>query len=70
MEGANHGCHGDTLGEHQSGAPVEPPVELTECQQDAVAAGLATLQKHGGCYIADVVGMGETCVGAEILRQL
>ena len=62
--------YGDTLGEDQSGIPVEPPVELTEYQQDAVAAGLAMLQKHGGCYIADVVGTGKTFIGAEILRQL
>ena len=62
--------YGDILGEDQSGVPTEPPVELTEYQQDAVAAGLAMLQKHGGCYIADVVGMGKTYIGAEILRRL
>lgn len=61
--------YGDTLGEGMPTA-VEPTVELTDYQQDAVAAGLAMLERHGGCYIADVVGMGKTYVGAEILRRL
>ena len=61
--------YGDTLGE-EIAAPGPPPVELTDYQQDAVNAGLAMLEKHGGCYIADVVGMGKTYVGAEILRRL
>ena len=61
--------YGDTLGQEilpQS----QPQVELTDYQQDAVAAGLAILEKHGGCYIADVVGLGKTYIGAEILRRL
>ena len=60
---------GDSLGEEQ---PVSagPLVELTDYQQDAVAAGLAMLERHNGCYIADVVGMGKTFIGAEILRRL
>ena len=62
--------YGDTIGQDLPSISVEPPVELTEYQQDAVAAGLAMLEKHGGCYIADVVGMGKTFIGAEILRQL
>lgn len=61
--------YGDTLGEEIT-APGPPPVELTDYQQDAVNAGLAMLQRHGGCYIADVVGMGKTYVGAELLRRL
>ena len=61
--------YGDSLGEEQ---PVStgPLVELTDYQQDAVAAGLAMLERHNGCYIADVVGMGKTFIGAEILRRL
>ena len=62
--------YGDTLGQDLPPVSAEPPVELTEYQQDAVAAGLSMLEKHGGCYIADVVGMGKTFIGAEILRQL
>ena len=31
---------------------------------------MAMLDKHNGCYIADVVGMGKTFIGAEILRRL
>ena len=45
-------------------------MELTDYQQDAVAAGLAMLERHSGCYIADVVGLGKTYIGAEILRRL
>ena len=61
--------YGNTLGEEQPFS-AEPPVELTDYQQDAVAAGLAMLEWRYGCYIADVVGMGKTYIGAEILRQL
>ena len=28
------------------------------------------IEAHGGCYIGDVVGLGKTFIGAEILRQL
>ena len=28
------------------------------------------LERRNGCYIADVVGWGKTCIGAEILRRL
>ena len=61
--------YGDTLGEELE-VSTEPPVELTEYQLDAVAAGMSMLNKHNGCYIADVVGMGKTFIGAEILRRL
>ena len=60
--------YGDTLGD--PARPDTPPVELTDYQQDAVAAGLAMLERHNGCYIADVVGLGKTYIGAEILRRL
>ena len=61
--------YGDTLGEDLT-VSTDPPVELTEYQLDAVAAGMAMLEKHQGCYIADVVGMGKTFIGAEIVRRL
>lgn len=60
---------GDTLG-NETDFITEPEVELTDYQKDAVAAGLAMLEQHNGCYIADVVGMGKTFIGAEILRRL
>ena len=63
-----HELYGDTIG--TDAPPVTPPVELTDFQQDAVAAGLAMLERHNGCYIADVVGLGKTYIGAEILRRL
>ena len=28
------------------------------------------VEEHGGCYIGDVVGLGKTFIGAELLRQL
>ena len=44
--------------------------ELANFQLDAVSRGLAMIEAHGGCYIGDVVGLGKTFVGAELLRQL
>ena len=61
--------YGDALGE-DAGPPAAAPVELTDFQQDAVSTGLVMLERHNGCYIADVVGLGKTYIGAEILRRL
>ena len=44
--------------------------ELANFQLDAVRRGLAMIDIHGGCYIGDVVGLGKTFIGAELLRQL
>ena len=44
--------------------------ELANFQVDAVSRGLAMIDAHGGCYIGDVVGLGKTFIGAELLRQL
>ena len=44
--------------------------ELANFQLDAVRQGLAMIEAHGGCYVGDVVGLGKTFVGAELLRQL
>ena len=44
--------------------------ELANFQIDAVSRGLAMIDAHGGCYIGDVVGLGKTYIGAELLRQL
>ena len=32
--------------------------------------GLAMVRNHGGCYIAAVVGLGKSFIGAQLLRQL
>jgi hypothetical protein len=48
--------------------PREPA--LANFQLDAVARALRMIELYGGCYIGDVVGLGKTFVGAEILRQL
>ena len=51
--------------------PLEPhDGELANFQLDAVRRGLAMIDIHGGCYIGDVVGLGKTFIGAELLRQL
>ena len=44
--------------------------DLANFQGDAVSRGLAMVEQHGGCYIGDVVGLGKTYIGAELLRQL
>ena len=44
--------------------------ELANFQLDAVSRGLAMIEAYGGCYIGDVVGLGKTYIGAELLRQL
>ena len=46
------------------------PVALANFQVDAVRWGLSTIDRYGGCYIGDVVGLGKTFIGAELLRQL
>ena len=52
--------------------PITPSgaIELANFQLDAVSRGLAMTAIFGGCYIGDVVGLGKTFVGAELLRQL
>lgn len=60
----------------QLDAPQELPLEpfrqedLANFQIDAVRRGLDMIRTHGGCYIADVVGLGKSYIGAELLRQL
>ena len=44
--------------------------ELANFQLDAVRQGLEMIDAHGGCYIGDVVGLGKTYIGAELLRQM
>ena len=52
--------------------PITPSraVELANFQLDAVRQGLTMIESFGGCYIGDVVGLGKTFIGAELLRQL
>ena len=45
-------------------------VELANFQLDAVSRGMSMIESFGGCYIGDVVGLGKTFIGAELLRQL
>ena len=54
------------------GPPPIPPRDpaLANFQLDAVSRAIRMIDLHGGCYIGDVVGLGQTYIGAEILRQL
>jgi superfamily II DNA or RNA helicase/HKD family nuclease len=45
-------------------------LELANFQLDAVRQALAMIDRHGGCFIGDVVGLGKTYIGSEIVRQL
>ena len=63
--------YGRELGSNEP-LPLEPvrQEDLANFQLDAVRRGLDMIRNHGGCYIADVVGLGKTFIGAELLRQL
>ena len=51
--------------------PLQPRRDqLANFQLDAVSRGLAMIDAYGGCYIGDVVGLGKTYIGAELLRQM
>jgi len=51
---------------------LAPPrqVQLANFQWDAVRQALSIIEEHGGVYVADVVGLGKSFIGSEILRQL
>lgn len=61
----------DELGQDEQ-LPLTPQeqVQLANFQVDAVRRGLSMVENYGGCYIGDVVGLGKTYIGAELLRQL
>ena len=63
--------YGQDLGSDEP-LPLDPvrQVELANFQLDAVRRGLDMIRSYGGCYVADVVGLGKTFIGAELLRQL
>ncbi len=61
--------YGDEAGEPLPLAPGRSE-ELANFQLDAAARALRMIDERGGCYIGDVVGLGKTFIGAEILRQL
>jgi superfamily II DNA or RNA helicase len=44
--------------------------DLPNFQLDAVRRALLMVELHHGCFIGDVVGLGKTYIGAEIIRQL
>lgn len=57
------------VGSGQLAIPAQDQL-LANFQLDAVLRGLSMIESYGGCYIGDVVGLGKTFIGAELLRQL
>lgn len=66
---ALHELYREEIGGELTIAPSRA-VELANFQLDAVSRGMSMIESFGGCYIGDVVGLGKTFVGAELLRQL
>ena len=42
---------------------------LTEFQEQAVRRAVQMIERYGGCFVADVVGLGKSYVGAAIVKQ-
>ncbi len=66
---ALHELYREEIGQDLAITPSHA-VELANFQLDAVSRGLSMIDTFGGCYIGDVVGLGKTYIGAELLRQL
>ncbi|MFZ5917985.1 MAG: helicase-related protein [Chloroflexota bacterium] len=42
---------------------------LTEFQEQAVRQAVQMIERYGGCFVADVVGLGKSYIGAAIVKQ-
>jgi len=42
---------------------------LTEFQEQAVRQAVQMIRRYGGCFVADVVGLGKSYIGAAIVKQ-
>ena len=42
---------------------------LTEFQEQAVRRAVQMIERYGGCFVADVVGLGKSYIGAAIVKQ-
>ncbi len=62
--------YGGELGEPDLEPKGRGVPQLANFQFDAVRRGLRMVEQHGGCFIGDVVGLGKTYIGAELVRQL
>lgn len=62
--------HKDDLGAPELEPQRRGVPELANFQLDAVRRALRMVEQHGGCFVGDVVGLGKTYIGAEIVRQL
>jgi superfamily II DNA or RNA helicase len=50
--------------------PARGAPALANFQLDAVRSALTKIETHGGCFIGDVVGLGKTFIGSELVRQV
>ncbi len=55
----------DRLLQGSSGASVE----LASFQQEGFERAIRLIQKHGGCIVADAVGLGKTYIGLRVLEH-
>lgn len=62
--------YGDQLETPELEPTTTTTPELANFQLDAVRRALRMVDQHGGCFVGDVVGLGKTYIGAEIVRQL
>jgi len=58
------GKHGPEIG---AGTKIEEA--LTDFQRDAVHLTERTIEKWGGCFVSDVVGLGKSFIGAAICKR-
>ena len=42
---------------------------LTEFQEQAVRQAVQMIERYGGCFVSDVVGLGKSYIGAAIVKQ-
>ena len=42
---------------------------LTEFQEQAVRQAVQMIERYGGCFVSDVVGLGKSYIGAAIIKQ-
>lgn len=63
-------CYGDQLDAPELEPTTVTTPQLADFQLDAVRRAIGMIDRHGGCFIGDVVGLGKTYIGAEIVRQL
>jgi superfamily II DNA or RNA helicase len=65
----------ELVGERLDGAgedflwPDDITAVLADFQQQAVRQAVEMIRRYGGCFVADVVGLGKSYIGAAIVKQ-